>query len=82
MNMKALKERMWALIEDRSVPDTRPVGFSQLTESLLVPTEAKPSEHLSKPPLFATLLHLANEHSLLLEQPDHSADFRVYRAAE
>ena len=82
VNMKALKERMWALIEDRSVPDTRPVGFSQLTESLLVPTEAKPSEHLSKALLFATLLHLANEHSLLLEQPDHSADVRVFRAAE
>ena len=81
IDIKALKARMWTLIEDgitsQRGEETGAVVFSQLTESLLAPAEGKSNEHLSKAILFATLLHLANEHCLLLEQPDHSADIKV-----
>ena len=83
VDMKALKGRMWTLIEDgivsQSGEEKGSIGFSQLAESLLAPSEAKSSEHLTKAILFATLLHLANEHCLLLAQPDHSADVTVFQ---
>ena len=78
--MRALKGRMWDLINvPTSCEDVRSIEFSQVTDSILTSTEEKANEHLTKALLFATLLHLANEHFLKLEQPDHYADIKIFQ---
>ena len=80
VDMRALKGRMWDLINvPTSCEDVRSIEFSQVTDSILTSTEEKANEHLTKALLFATLLHLANEHFLKLEQPDHCADIKIFQ---
>ena len=82
VDMKRLKSRMWCLIEGSKEEGSDSVQFSQLTEQLLPSTEEGTGgkESTSKAILFSTLLHLANEHALVLEQPDHSSDVNIYQS--
>ena len=83
IDMRSLKGRMWNLIDvPTTCEDVCSIEFSQLTKSLLTSTEEKPNEHLTIALLFATLLHLANEHFLKLEQPDHYADIKIYKSQQ
>ena len=83
IDMRALKGRMWNLINvPTSCEDLCSIEFSQVTESILTSTEEKANEPLTKALLFATLLHLANEHFLKLEQPDHCADIKIYQTQQ
>ncbi|KAI6653486.1 Condensin complex subunit 2 [Oopsacas minuta] len=76
IDMKALKDHMWNFINTQENPgdDTGAMVFSLICDTML---NTNANEHVTKAVLFSTLLHLANEHSLILEQPDFSSDIKI-----
>lgn len=87
MDMKKLKTAVWTEInnsksnEQKSAEDNieiRKIPFNQIYES--IPSKLSPlmNENLSRPLAFVALLHLANEHNLLIKNDVDSNDLNIY----